>query len=268
MGELFSDNPPVVASALSTDLQVHFIDVGQGDSTLVMLPNGPNMLIDGGSRAGSDKLVKYLWDLGVRKIDFLVATHPHEDHIGGLPAVIDSFSVGSVYMPRVGHNTKAFENLLLAIKNKKLTINTAKAGVKIITLPDLQADIIAPGSGSFDDLNDYSAVIKLTYKESTLLFTGDAEAIAEKQMSGNLRADVLKVGYHGSNTSTTQAFLGKVKPTIAVISCGKDNSYGHPHKEVLDRLKLAGAEIYRTDLDGTVVLEVRNSRFEVRNKSN
>lgn len=241
-----TNRPQTTADGMLT---AHFIDVGQGDSALLQLPNGQTMLID----AGGD-VRGYIAALDIEKIDYLVATHPHSDHIAYMEEVIRDFDIGAVYMPRVSHTSKTFENMLLAIQEKGLTIKTAKAGVNILNADDLTIDIVAPVSDTYDDLNNYSAVIQVTYKDTAMLFTGDAEALSENQITADIDADVLKVGHHGSSTSSSTSFLDRVNPKIAVISCGEGNDYGHPHKEVLQRLNKRNVEIYRTDADGTVVI--------------
>ena len=246
---------PVQTTEAETGLKVHFLDVGQADCILIQAPTGENMLIDAGNNDDADMIVTYLNAKGVKKIDVLVGTHPHEDHIGSLDTVIDTYDIGKVYMPRVTHTTKTFEDVLIAIKNKGLKIAAAKAGEIIDFSPNTRVEILAPNSPEYDDLNNYSAVIKLTYGNTSFLFTGDAEDISENEMlaSGyDLKADVLKLGHHGSSTSSTEAFLAAVKPSYGIISVGKGNDYGHPHEEVLTRLEQAGIEIYRTDESGTV----------------
>lgn len=233
---------------------VHFLDVGQGDSIFVQLPNGQHMLVDAGSKDRGKNVVNYLKQAGVKKIDYLVATHQHEDHIGGMAAVLRMFEIERVYMPRVTHNTKVYEDLLKSIQAEGLKINKAAAGVEIINSGELRVKIIAPNKASYGDINNYSAVIKLSFGGVSFLLTGDAEKQSEQEMlasSFNLGADVLKVGHHGSDTSTTPAFLSAVKPTYAVISNGADNAYGCPHAATLQ--KLSGIQVFRTDLDGNVV---------------
>jgi competence protein ComEC len=237
----------------SGQMKVHIINVGQGDSILVQFHNGQTMLIDAGP---SDSVVSYLNQQGIKKINYLVATHPHADHIGGMAAVIRTFDIEKIYMPRVSHTTKTYENVLLAVKSKGLKITSAKAGTTVLDQEGLKVDIVAPCGSSYDDINNYSAVIKIQHGNTAFLLTGDAEAESEQQMlssGANLKADVLKVGHHGSNSSTTSSFLKAVSPKYAVISCGAGNQYGHPHQEVLSRLSSAGVKIYRTDTNGTVI---------------
>lgn len=241
----------------SGHLEVSFIDCGQGDAILVKTPAGEYMLIDGGKSEEGDNISQFLRNRGVKQLAVVVGTHPHSDHIGGLAKIITSFPVGKVYLPRVTHNTTAFEALLNAIKDKNLKINTARQGVEI-PLAGVQACFIAPVGESYDDLNNYSAVVRLEYGDSSFIFTGDAEEFSEKEMlsSGEkLAADVLKVGHHGSASSTCPAFLKAVSPQYAVIMCGLDNDYGHPHRETLAALEAAGVKGYRTDLHGTIIMK-------------
>lgn len=247
-----SDNliPNVVESA---KLIVNFIDVGQADSIFIELPNNKTMLIDAGNNEDDETVINYIKNLNYDTINYVVGTHPHEDHIGGLDTVINTFNVENIYMPKIQHNTATFEDVLFAIQNKGLEINTAKAGTSILNIDNLNIDILAPVNDSYEELNNYSAVVKITYGNKSLLFTGDAESLSENEITADLKADILKLGHHGSDTSTSREFLSKVKPTYAVISVGKDNSYGHPSNDVLALLDEFNVNIFRTDEQGTII---------------
>lgn len=238
---------------LNDELRVSFIDVGQGDSQFIELPNGETMLIDAGTNETGKNVVDYIKSLDYTSINYVVGTHPHEDHIGGLDDVIKTFDIGSIYMPKVTADTKTFEDVLDAAESKNLMINTAKSGVSIMNTEDLSVKFLAPTLDSYENTNDYSAVVKVVYGETSYLFTGDAEEFSESLITDDVNADVLKVGHHGSSTSTSTEFLKKVSPSSAVISCGKDNSYGHPHSETLQKLADMRTAVYRTDELGTIV---------------
>ena len=244
------------------ELRVSFIDVGQGDSEFIELPNGDTLLIDAGTNETGADVVNYIESLGYSSIDYVVGTHPHEDHIGGLDDVIRTFDVESVYMPKVTADTKTFEDVLDAVAEKGLSINTAKAGVSIVDGEDLSVKMLAPVLDEYDNTNDYSAVIKVVYGDTSFLFTGDAEEYAEDLITGDVDSDVLKVGHHGSSTSTGEAFLERVSPSYAVISCGLGNSYGHPHTETIE--KLGGIPVLRTDEMGTIVATSEGSEISFR----
>lgn len=239
-------------------LKVHFIDVGQADSILIG-QGDHNMLIDAGNNGDSELVVNYLKNQGVKELDYVIGTHPHEDHIGGLDAVINTFDIGKVLMPQVTTTTKTFEDVLLAIEKKGLKITTPKVGEQY-SLGEAQWVILAPNGTDYKELNNYSIVSRLVFGETSFIFTGDAEDQSEMEilagstlLTKNLQSDVLKVGHHGSSSSTTEGFLQAVKPKYAVISCGVDNKYGHPHEQTMERLKAHGITVYRTDQSGTVV---------------
>jgi Predicted hydrolase (metallo-beta-lactamase superfamily) len=241
------------APIVGSKLKVHYINVGQGDSEFFELPNGQTMLIDAGNPENGSQIVSYIKGLGHNKIDYLIATHPHADHIGGMETVVRSIDIGKIYMPKVSSNTQTFENLLSAIQSKGLKVNTAKAGINLLKSGNLNIDILAPVGTSFKDLNQYSAVIKVIYGDNKFLFMGDAGTTSEGQITTDVKADVLKVGHHGSNTATSETFIKKVSPKYAVIEVGKGNSYGHPTTATLTKLKNVGATIYRTDENGTII---------------
>lgn len=256
--------------AREEDLVVHFIDIGQGDSTLLELPNGEFALIDGGPRSSSEKLLDYLKDEKIERIDYLIATHPHEDHIGGLPQVLRNFEVGQVYMPERTANTKIFETLLKEIQRKDLKIKLAKAGDQIIDEPGLSFKFLAPVRTDYDNTNDFSIVSRIDYGETSLLVMGDAEAKAERDIiaSGTrLKADVLRVGHHGSSTSSTREFLDQVEARDYVMSLGVDNSYGHPHRETMDNISLKDGSIYRTDEMGDIIMVSDGRKIDFNKES-
>lgn len=253
-----------VAITPSEDLKVHFLDVGQGDSIFIELPTNETILIDASIKDASNKIINYLREENVSKIDYVFATHPHSDHIGGMSAVIKAFDIGQIYMPKAVTTTKTYENLLLTIKDKNLKIKAAKAGNTIIDTDDLKLVVLAPNQDSYESLNNYSIVLKLTYKEKSFLFMGDAETLSEKEITGDVQADVLKVGHHGSRTSTSQAFLNKVNPSYAVISVGLNNDYKHPHQEVIDRLEKKNIKIYRTDQNGDIIFTTDGYNIDVK----
>ncbi len=246
-----------VAKDYEDKLVIHYIDVGQGDSTFIQFPNGETSLIDGGTRKSGEKVVKYLKDLGINKIDYLIATHPHEDHIGGLPKVMKNFDIGKVYMPERTANTLIFEELLTEIKNKDLKINLAEGGNFIIDEGILKYTILSPNRSDYSETNDFSIVTKIEYMDTSFIFAGDAEKSSEIDIiekGYELKADVLRVGHHGGRTSSNSEFLKKINPDYFIISVGKDNSYGHPHKETLGRLTSISSNIMRTDELGDIVI--------------
>ncbi|HHV27784.1 MAG TPA: MBL fold metallo-hydrolase [Tissierellia bacterium] len=250
------------------DLVVHYIDIGQGDSIFIQLPNGETSLIDGGPKANSNVVVNYLKEMKIEKVDYLIATHPHEDHIGGLSEVVKNFEIGKIYMPDKVANTAIFESLLKEIKAKDLKISVPSSGEYLIDTDDLKYQVLAPNGEKYENTNDYSIVSKITFKDNSFLFTGDAEKTSEKEMIGkgyDLTADVLKVGHHGSSTSTTEEFLLKVDPDYGVISLAKDNKYGHPHKEIIELLNKKGIDILRTDELGNIIIKSDGKDIEILN---
>lgn len=251
-------------SRADSDLVVRYIDVGQGDCELIMLPDGRNIIIDGGTGKTEDKLVSLLKSYGVEKLDYVIATHPHEDHIGGLDKVVENFNVGAVYMPYVSASTVAFEKFAAAVKKSGAEVLEAKAGTVVFDEDFTEASFLAPNGTYYDELNNYSAVLKFRYGTTVFLFMGDAEKDSEREILSNftdIKCDVLKVGHHGSKTGTTAAFAKAVNPKVAVIEVGKNNSYGHPHSLTLKTLD--ECLLYRTDIDGTITVVCDGNGFNI-----
>jgi len=246
-------------------LEVWYFDVGQGDSELLRIPKSDgsyhHLLIDSGESGYTNDLIAFLEEMGVKALDTVVVTHPHSDHMGGMASILRHFTVGALYMPDTAEEdtptTRAYEDLLDAVEEGGIPLHRLEEGASL-SLPDtVAARIFSPEAGkAYGDLNNYSGVIRISYQNTSFLFTGDAEALAEKDILDKgyqPKTDVLHLGHHGSASSSTEAFLQAVSPASAVISCGQDNKYGHPHQEVLDRLNALGSMVYRTDRDGTIV---------------
>lgn len=238
----------------NNDLSAHFLDVGQGDSIFIELPNAQTMLIDASTKGMGKSIVNYVNSLGYDKIDYLVATHPHADHIGSMAYIVKNMDIGDIYMPKVSASTNTYKILLETIYDKGLKVKSAKSGISIIDTEDFDVDILGPVTIDESNLNNCSIVLKITFENKKFLFTGDAENDELSSIKTDISSDVLKVGHHGSRTSTTKDFVERVNPDIVVISSGKNNEYGHPHKSTLKYLNNIGAEIYRTDKDKTVTV--------------
>jgi competence protein ComEC len=246
-------------NSLSDEIQVHFIDVGQGDSSLIITDNF-NILIDAGEKEEAYAVNSYLNEHGVEKLDYIIATHPHSDHIGGLAQVIAENDVDTVIIPHMTDDkiptTKVYAEFLNAVDEKDCNLEEAYVG-EILNFGDAEIEIIAPVNDDYSDLNNFSVISELTYGDTKFLFTGDAEVKSENEVLKNGMfedTDVLKVGHHGSNSSTGEKFLEVVKPEYAVISCGEGNSYNHPNEETIQRLLEYTDNIYRTDLQGNIVI--------------
>lgn len=249
-----------------SNLEMYFIDVGQADCILSKLPNGQVMLIDGGNNEDGEYLVNLFKNMGISKIDYLIGTHPHEDHIGGLDNIVRDFDIGKVYMPNKYTDTKTFEYLIEAIENKQLKITKPVSGDYIYNTDDLKIRILAPISAEYSNLNDYSICIRMDYKDSSFLLTGDAEKKVEDEILAknyDIDVDVFKAGHHGSTTSNSNKFLNKVTPEYTIISVGTENEYGHPHDEILATLQQRGSKVFRTDLNGTIKVTTDGKNIKV-----
>lgn len=238
------------------NIQVHFIDVGQADSILILSEEGEAMLVDAGNNEDGTMVVKYLKEQGIKKLKYVIATHPHEDHIGGMDDVINNFTVEAVLMPDVTHTTKTFEDVLNAIKEKDLSITIPSVGEEY-EIGEAKFVVIAPNEEmNENNLNDASIGFKLVNGNNTFLMCGDAEKSSEKEILQNgldISAQVYKVSHHGSDTATSDDFLKAISPEYAIIPCGENNEYGHPHKETLEKLGQMGVKVLRNDRNGTII---------------
>lgn len=236
------------------NLIIHFVDVGQGDCILIS-KNNEHVLIDAGNNEDGPLLVEYFKELGIKKFKYIIGTHAHEDHIGGIDNIINNFELGHYYMPDVITTTKTFEDVLDALLIKEKAFETPNIGDKF-KLSDTEFEVLYLGNDK-SDLNNTSIVLKLTYKNTSYLFMGDATSTVERILINegkDLDSDVLKVGHHGSQYSSTAAFLKKVTPSYAVIQVGQDNEYDHPKQITLNKLEKLNSLTYRTDKHGTIIL--------------
>lgn len=255
------------SSALSSELTVHLLDVGNADCVLVQ--NGEHaMLIDAGEQKSGGEIVDYLKRQGIEKLDYLIATHPHADHIGGMAEVVREVEVGVLLTTRLPDSevptTAVYERLLLALDERQVPLREIE-GTEEFALGDALLAVWAP-AGSYDDLNSYSLISRVSFGSKRFLFMGDAEADEEAELLGSgfaVGANVLKVGHHGSKTSTSDSFLQQVNPSVALIPSGRDNSYGHPSEETLEKLARAGVEVYRSDLCGDIVVTTDGASLSV-----
>ncbi len=261
------EEPVAPTEALEDIMSVHYIDAGQGDAIFIELPDQRTMLIDASTNSEEETVIDFISSLGYDYIDYAIATHPHEDHIGGMDGVLNTFKVGEFYLPDDASITKTYERMLDALETNGSKVIEAKSGVSIISEENLSIDILSPillyAEEYGDDHNAWSVICKLTYGDNTFMFTGDAEAETESFLTGDLQSDVLKVGHHGSSTSTSEDFFYKVDPKIAVISCGEGNDYGHPHSETMSLLERENIKIYRTDISGDITITSNGKTLDV-----
>lgn len=255
-------DPPVIPN--SGGFQVYFIDVGQADAALVVC-EGKTMLIDGGNADDSNLMYAFLKNKGISHLDYVIATHAHEDHVGGLAGALNYATVGTVYCPATSYNSNAFRNFAKGVQNQGKSITVPTTSTRF-SLGGAECTVLAVNTTA--DTNNSSIVLRVVYGNTSFLFTGDAEREVEQAMINRgvpLSATVLKVGHHGSSTSSSYQFIWNVMPDYAVISCGKGNSYGHPHDEVLSRLQNADVHLFRTDMQGdiTCTSDGHSVRFSV-----
>lgn len=251
------------------NLKLHFIDVGQGDSILIEAPGGENILLDGGDRADkiAVKIINYLKDQNIKKLDYIISTHPHADHIGGLADIIDHFEVKTILDSGKIHSSKTYENYLIKIEQKKIDFKTPRRG-NTIKLKKGRIEFIHPDQNiNKYDLNNSSLTFVLKYKKQKFLFTGDIEAEIEKKLlqeNPKLKVDLIKVPHHGSKTSSFPGWIKSLNPKVAVIQVGADNHYGHPAAEVIELYQQTGTALYRNDLNGNIVVTADGRNYTVK----
>ncbi|SPU38252.1 metallo-beta-lactamase [Lysinibacillus capsici] len=262
--------PIQTIAAKNNEMKIHFIDVGQGDSTLIQSHDGKNILVDGGPKSAGKTVVNYLKSKGIKKLDFVVATHPDADHVGGLISVLNSISVGKFVNSGKSHTTETYTQLLKLVEQKNIKYIEPKIGE--ILIGDWTSDFYLQSlysDAKAVDTNDSSIVLKTGYKNVEFLLMADASKDLEELLTNSfdsLNVQILKAGHHGSNTSTSSKFLKAVKPEVTILSYGKDNSYSHPHNEVLANLKAEGSKTYSTAQEGTIVVTTDGETYSINAK--
>lgn len=254
-------------TAVEGDVSLHFVDVGQGDCELIKTQNKA-VLIDCGEKEYYADVIAYIKSQNIEYLDYVIVTHPHSDHAGGMSYILDEFDIGTVIMPKIKDSviptTNTYVRLLNSIANKDIAVEYADAG-KEYTLDDVKMTVLSPVQ-DYDDLNNYSVAVKFVHGENSFLFTGDIEKEAESDIMEkgyDISADVLKIAHHGSSTSSQKSFINAVSPKYAVIEVGSPNSYNHPHKETVERLENKEIVIYRTDLYGNIVFVSDGSTLNI-----
>ena len=247
----------------NNEILVYFIDVGQADAIYIK-DGSSNMMIDAGNNADGKLLVKYLQSLNVDEFKYVVGTHAHEDHIGGMDDIINNFKIDNFYMPEAISTSKTFEDVLDALDKNKVIFQTPKIGDKF-TLENTNFEVLSIGTDT-SDLNDTSLVLKMNYNNTCVLFMGDASSnIEENLLNKDINCQVLKVGHHGSRYSSSDDFIKKVNPAYGIIMVGKDNKYGHPTKKTLDILNKYNVTIHRTDEEGTILMHLKGNDITFEN---
>lgn len=268
----FRDNSLVVDAIEGPALSVHFIDVGQGDAILLQAPTGETLLVDAGPRKKAANPLPYLREVGVERIDHLLISHSHLDHLGGFQRIVKALPIGEFWWAGYFHGTKTAGKLLAKLEEKKIPSRVLKRGDELTLGPDVKITVLHPPETMRPvdhDINNFSVVIRVSYGDIDFVLTGDAEIKAERMMLASglpIESEFLKIGHHGSETATTMAFLKSVKPGFGVISCGRNNKYNHPHDVTLEHLTEAGVAILRTDDLGTIVVRTDGKKVSINLK--
>lgn len=260
---------PLVKTQVSGEATVHFIDVGQGDCELIVTEKY-TLLIDCGEDSTVSEVIGYIHSLGITKLDYVIATHPHSDHMGGMYEILERFNVGRFIMPEIDEDyepvTVVYDKMLDVIEKKSINASYANAGEVIFLGEGASLEIIAPVRSDYDNLNNFSVAARLVFGNTSFLFTGDIEALAESdilQSGTNVDSDVIKVPHHGSTSSSSKEFLNAVSPEYAVIEVGLDNDFGHPKSEILRRYKSMECEVFTTAESGDIVFVTDGTEITV-----
>lgn len=254
----------------SSETKIHFINVGQGDAILIENKNF-NILIDSGPNNAKDNIISYLKSNEIKKLDYVIASHPHEDHIGSMDDIVNKFDIGEFIMPKILTTDEDLNNLLKSLKSKKLLVKNINNNLKIKLSKDAYIDFLWTGDISDDNLNNHSIVMKYITKNVSFLFTGDMEEEVENILLSSkypLKSTVLKVAHHGSKTSSSKSFISEIQPQISVISCGMGNDYGHPNKITLDTLKSTNSKILRSDINGNIIIKTNGDNLMIYTQYN
>lgn len=266
----------IIFNILPKDLKIYFIDVGQGDSTLIVTPRNKTILIDGGGSTSSEfdvgekTLLPYLLDRGITKLDYIMISHFDQDHVGGLLTIMQKIKVKNVIIGKQYEFCENYEKFINIVKENKINVKVVELGKRVNIEKNIYIDILWPSSKNMisdNAINNNSLVCKLVYKNFSILFTGDIEEIAEEKILEEvnnklLRTDILKIAHHGSKTSSTEKFLEAVNPKIALIGVGENNKFGHPNDGVIERLKKCGVSIYRTDLNREITISTNGEKYK------
>ncbi|MBQ6477293.1 MAG: MBL fold metallo-hydrolase [Bacilli bacterium] len=245
----------------NSNLTIYYLDVGQADSILLS-DNGHYMLIDAGNEADGYKLVNFFKTLGIKSFDYVIGTHGHEDHIGGMDKIIDNFNIKHYYMPNVLVSSKNFEEVLDSLNRKRIKLETPNINQEF-SLSNTKCKILYIGNDN-EDINSNSIINRCVYYNTSFIFTGDATNACEKKiLDQDIKSDVLKLGHHGSQYSSSNEFLQKVQPKYGIISVGRDNIYGHPKKVTMNKMRYYNIEVYRTDLNGTIVVNSDGNNIKI-----